>query len=431
MAVKHTTGFLPPTVKVPMDVSIGPQATQVVEGIQRKYGLRTTLLRQLARFGDYHCVELELRGKGSRPLQAVWVGLEDYARMGRGREGYDPLADWLREKEQGVVPPQRPPWSRHGWFAKAEHWINFQLDRLGIPLTGSIAQQRALGHGATILRVPTSRGRLYFKAAYAKAPGEVPLTRFLAERWPQQVISLLAWDDERNWMLMPDYALGNRYSAATEDLAMAAASMALIQVQSVELTASLEGLGCEKLGPARLRDFLADPRLADEFPELDGLGLGEGERRELAGLATRLAGLCDELERLGLPETLVHPDFRAANFFIGGQAVRFIDWQNSCIAHPFFGVMELFRDGQPAAFASFERDPVARAYLEPFLALAPEQRLLRGMALAGQLQHAWRLLRWSLEFPWFEPGGVDMVRGQRFVTTLARRMLEERRLADT
>jgi hypothetical protein len=428
MAVRHTTGFLPPVVKVPMDASIGPQVGRVIDGIQRKYGLRTTVLRQIARFGDYQCIELELHGQGSPGMQAVWVGLQDYARMRETTNGvYDPLADWLREKERGIVPSQRPPWERRGWFKGAVQWINHQLDRLNIQATGSVSQQQALSHAGTILRVPTAFGRLYFKAGYEKAPKEAPLIRFLAEKWPGQVTALLAQDDARNWMLMPDLASDNRYSGSPGDLEKAAAAMARIQVESVEQMAPLKDLGCPELGMEQLGDFLANPALAHEFPALDKIGLTDDERVELANLSPRLAVLCEELARLGLPETLVHPDFRASNFFLGPDSVRFIDWQNSCLAQPFFCVMKLLRDNHPSAFGSLAQDPVVQAYLQPFRAFGSDQQLLRAMDLTAQLQHAWRLLRWSREFPWFEPGGVSMVLAQRVVTKLARQLLEAHR----
>jgi len=74
MAIQHTTGYLPPTVKVPLKFDVGGAIQYVLDGIRRKYGLNTIALRHLARHPDYHCLELEWRSKDARHLKAIWIG---------------------------------------------------------------------------------------------------------------------------------------------------------------------------------------------------------------------------------------------------------------------------------------------------------------------------------------------------------------------
>ena len=133
LAVKHTSGHLPPTVKIPLEFNIGQNIEYVLDGIRQKYGFQTAALRHLVRFSNYQCIELEILSKDSRRLQAVWVGLEDYREIRGSAQGdFDPLRDWLEEKSRGAAALNRPAWEQPGWFKKATHWIDFQLDRLDI-----------------------------------------------------------------------------------------------------------------------------------------------------------------------------------------------------------------------------------------------------------------------------------------------------------
>jgi hypothetical protein len=424
MAIKHKGGHLPPTVKIPYEFNLAPNINYVLDGVERKYGLTTIALRQLAGYADYQCIELEILHKDARRMQAVWVGLEDYKRIrGEDRSGYDPLADWLEETARRAIPPQRPPWERPGWFREASAWVSSQLDELDLQGVGTIVQQGAFRSAGMVLRVPTSRGKLYFKAACDKAPSEVALTRFLANRWPEHVTEVLAHDEARNWMLMPDYAPEEHVRRTPEDLAVAASAMAQIQVESTPLSGELETLGCEILGLRQLKDFLVEPELLDTVSELTGAGLADEERNQLGALAPRLADLCDRASDFDLPKTLIHPDFCEANFFLHSGSVRIIDWAGTSIGHPFFSLLKLLRENHGKALVAPERDPVARAYLEHFYEFETESRLLQALDLVIQLQHAWRLLRWSREVPYYEPGGTAIARAQRFNLGVARQLL--------
>ena len=424
MAIKHKGGHLPPTVKIPQRFSIAENIGYILDGVQNKYGLRTVALRHLARFADYQCIELEIVGKDSRRLQAVWVGLEDYRRIhGAKRGGFDPLFDWLEEQERNVVPPERPPWEHSGWFKEAAHWIDFQLDRLNIQRTGSVVQKQAFLHASSVLRVPTSTGNLYFKASYDKAPREVPLTELLGEVWPDQVTEILAHDPTRNWMLMPDYGSGAHAANSVTSLCKAAEAMARIQLESAALLPRLHAAGCQPLGLEALRGFLTKTDSVQAGLALGESELSEKEREELFALLPRLTDICSRLAEYSLPELLIHPDFRAANFFPHGDSVRFIDWASSAVGQPFFSVLRLLRADRSDAFAALGDDPVVAAYLREFEIFETPVRLLEALELACQLQHAWELLLWSHELRYFEPRGVSRSMAQGFITWTIRQLL--------
>jgi hypothetical protein len=376
LAIRHKGGYLPPQIKVPKDAELGPNIAKVTAAVESKYGLHTTALRVVGRFANYHCIEVELHSKDRRNLQAVWVGEDDYVRIRGTKPGkHDPFMAWFAEQAEARTPAQRPPWERPGWFKRARHWIDFELDRLGIQATGSVRQTRALAYTGTILRVSTSLGILYFKASNERPPREVPLTRFLAERWPGRVTEVLAYDESKT------------------------------------------------LGIGQLRQFLQDETVPNAIPHIDRLGFSAQEREEFAALAPRLAGLCEQLADFNMPEMLIHVDFRATNFFAGVDSVRIIDWQRACIGHPFFSLLTAFTIDRDWAWDRLKDDPGIRAYLARFADFDSEERLLMAMQRVCRLFLAWRLWWLLQELPYCEPNSFSLLRAQGVVTRTARRLL--------
>src|SRR5512144_1760084 len=94
-----------------------------------------------------------------------------------------------------------PPWSEPGWLEEASAWIRTELERQGMHLNGPIEQPH-VRPWSTVLRVPTDRGALFFKASgrlLANEPALVPvLSRFRCDC----VLPVLGVDVERGWMLI-------------------------------------------------------------------------------------------------------------------------------------------------------------------------------------------------------------------------------------
>src|SRR5262245_55607344 len=93
------------------------------------------------------------------------------------------------------VPGSGPPWTAPGWLETAEHWLRSRMDTPGRPLTGPVRQVHAW-ELSSVLRAPTTRGDVYFKAT-ADSPlfvNEGVVTRALAERFPGRVPLPLAVD---------------------------------------------------------------------------------------------------------------------------------------------------------------------------------------------------------------------------------------------
>jgi hypothetical protein len=90
----------------------------------------------------------------------------------------------------------------------------------------------------------------------------------------------------------------------------------------------------------------------------------------------------------GVPETLEHGDFHAPNVLVTPTGPQFFDWQEGCIAHPFFSLAS-FLDGE----SSLPRGPDVAALLrDAYLGQWSDQSSLDACRqLLGALRPLWLL----------------------------------------
>jgi hypothetical protein len=190
---------------------------------------------------------------------------------------------------------------------------------------------------ATVLRVPLAAGILWFKACAPVQAFEPRLTAELFTRWPDRVTEVLAYDEERSWLLLADAgrpvgALGNPPEAWLAALPLYA------ELQHGEAAHAPEHLahGVPNLQLATL------PARYDELLQLD-LPLERDEIRRLRDFAPRFIEFCDELAAHDVPETIQHDDLHHANLYALGSCVRVLDWGDASISHPFASLAVTFR----------------------------------------------------------------------------------------
>ncbi|MEI7771106.1 MAG: hypothetical protein WCI67_14020, partial [Chloroflexales bacterium] len=139
------------------------------------------------------------------PPGAIWAGPGEIARLPlalpRQRAA---ISEWLAWRAAGA-PATRAPWYVPGWHAQAAGWVADRLADLGIAQRGPPEQQRSWQRSA-ILRTPTDRGEIYFKAVPPMFRHEPALTAALAAADPDRIAAPLAIDAARGWMLTPGVA---------------------------------------------------------------------------------------------------------------------------------------------------------------------------------------------------------------------------------
>lgn len=408
LVVSHEENWSPPVLMFPSG-QIDFKASQINQGMLDKYGLHTRVLRPLVHQKHYHCIELELAVmKASRNLKAVWVDKAEYLRTRTEPDGQpDPFELWLEERESGQVPDNRAPHHQPGWFARADQWIQFQLDSLNIPVTGSVEQFRVGWSASCLLRVPTNQGWVYFKAGYQQTPAEPVLLEAMARRWPGHVFKPLAMDGSKDWMLNLDYFVAGKSGRTHNDLHGFAAAMAQLQIDSSQNLEEWKKLGCRVFTLENLLKFCRAP-VASWQPWQEGSGgLSDQELEDFHQALQKTADHCEALGSVDLPMTLVHPDFRDENAVYWQGEHRFIDWSDTFIAHPFLVLANMYRDSKrrvsgqaailrPRQISNQLLAEIEAAYLAPFAGFGSPEELTLCLERAyrlGSVVNTVRMLR--------------------------------------
>jgi hypothetical protein len=374
--------------------------------MRQRFGLSVTVLGAYA--GHYTDTEhdepafiftLETHGAdGAMPDGSRWIGRADLADLSlTDDEQRGALARWFAEAESGIVPAERAPWERNGWFAEATAWIEQELDRMGWQRTDPYVQLHARGW-SSVLRMPTTGGNVYFKAVTQPFAFESPLTALLAELRPAESPRVLAVDHARRWLLMADAGEPIRASLretrnpqAYQDMLVA---FARFQLALLPYTPRLESSAI----PDRRLNVL--PALfAETMRDSDGLlvgrpgGLTIDDYAQLQKL--NVAGLASRLASYGIPETLVQEDCHPGHWIAGENGPIFFDWGDTCLGHPFQSLMMALRWARLVlGYDAATLDGLRDAYLSQWCVYGSLERLREAYHLAWRLTPLTRALSW-------------------------------------
>jgi len=293
-------------------------------------------------------------------------------------------------------------WEDPAWVARAHGWIADRLGELGLTRTGEIEQPH-VRDWSTVMRVPTDAGDVWFKANTAVLAYEAGLVSLLAQRRPDVVPPLLAWDAGNGWMLMADAGTMLRkvepegpWLDGWHDVLPRYAALQVAMTDDVE---TLLALGVPDLRLATLPQRYA--QIVDQV----------GAERRFRDAVPQVVDLCDRLAAYGIGETVQHDDLHDAQIFVRDGRFQVLDWGDACLSHPFFtlsvsleGVLQWglydvenavdvvpFRDEYLAPFvAAYPGVDVVEA-VEPALRLGWVCRAVNGHVLGDEKQTMTRL----------------------------------------
>ena len=279
--------------------------------------------------------------------------------------------------------------------AAAEKWIRAHVEPVGV----AEARERPW---STVLRVALGDGVAWFKACAPVQAFEPRLTAQLAARRPELVPEVVAWDEERAWLLTRDAGTPMRESGNPPEAWLALLPL-YAELQRGEVRHAEDHLahGVPDLRVATLPARL-DALLGRELP------LDAEEVTCLLAFAPHFAELCDELDARGIPASVQHDDLHHANVYERDGRHRVLDWGDASIAHPFTSLVVTFRfldeiNGLPPDDPWFAR--LRDAYLEPW-----GEGLANTFDLAirvGAFAHAIAWLRQREALPVEERPGFD------------------------
>lgn len=271
-------------------------------------------------------------------------------------------------------------------LAAVEQWVRAHVEPAG-PL--ELVHERPW---ATVVRVPLAGGAAWFKACAPVQAFEPRLTAQLAGRWPDVVARVLAWDEQRAWLLLADAGVpigvyGNPAEAWLQVLPRYA------ELQRGETAYATDHLA-HGVPDLRLETL---PERYDELAAAQ-LPLDDDEVARLRAFGPRLAELCAELAAHGVPPSVQHDDLHMANVYDDGRCLRVLDWGDASIGHPFWSLVVTFRFLEeatplPPGDAWFAR--LRDAYLEPW-GTGHEEELELALA-AGGFAHA---IAWHRQRTW-------------------------------
>lgn len=296
-----------------------------------------------------------------------------------------------------------------GWIEQVSAWTNEALEKLGMHVTGELEEVR-VKPWATVLRLSTDRGRVYFKACHEALSNEVALTQALYRWRPDCMVQVLAYDLEKSWMLMADEGEMLRLRIQSPDDLWHWHSLlplfAGVQIEMAERQDELLRLGLidrriERL-PAMLENMVAD-RAMLRVGKADGLSEAQAER--LLTVAPLYREMCSRLAGYPIPMSLHHDDFHNSNVYTRDGRYTFSDWGDSLLTHPFFSMIITLRSISdllglpdeatevPEQFPA-ELNYLRDLYLEPWTRFASMDTLHQVFPLAWRVGMVSRALSW-------------------------------------
>lgn len=307
--------------------------------IEREVGIPVVFLRTLHMNTDFRqrgefeqlCL-LEGQEIGSARIGAGrWVGRDEIADVALATPDYRPhLQQWLREDGSRRIPTLRPGWARRGWHAEATRWGDARLADAGIERSGPVDQVRVWSLSC-ILKFPTGHGPVFFKAVPPFFRQEGKTTAMLARDFPDLMPDVVAVHPRKGWMLMRPLRGKELYECGADTWPGGVRALAAMQISYAGRADELLSAGIRDRRLRTLRASIA-PTLADNA--VVG-GLESDEVSALRSYSPRLEAMCDDLEALGIPDSLMHGDFHPGNVMENDGTYTIFDWTDACVSHPF------------------------------------------------------------------------------------------------
>ena len=299
----------------------------------------------------------------------------------------------------------RKVWRNPAWRARAIRWAERRLLERGVHLNGR-PDQFHVRTWSTVIRLPTDRGAVFFKAVWPPLRFEAGLTAAIATWAPDDVGIPFAVHQRRGWMLLEDG--GQRLRGILgKDRDVGHWHRILPHYAELQLATVPHVRQALKLGtPDRRAKALAKQYAALlERPSLLRVGLKEGvtnaQQKELKNLVPRIRAWTDELGVV--PETIQHDDLHDGQVFVKDGRYRILDWGDACVSHPFMSMSVVERSlAYTLKLKPGSRDirRLRDVYLEPFTTLASAEKLRAIYPIAIRLGWISRALSWATLVPY-------------------------------
>ncbi|MFT7465285.1 MAG: hypothetical protein ACI9EF_003650 [Pseudohongiellaceae bacterium] len=238
---------------------------------------------------------------------------------------------------------------------------------------------------------PGRRSRLNRRHSPARQPLTHSRPHHESRHQSHLVPRVVAWDEARGWSLTHDAGPTGPTcldDQPTEVWRAVARAFGTVQRNTGRGPDDWVTVGCRDQRGGRLLKAL-QAMIGHASPELDTT-----DRDGLARLLPRIEEACKDLAHDGVPATLVHQDLVPENLVWKDKQVVFLDWSDTVVGHPFFGLDRLigfcWNDATRKA-------AVIADYLAVFQDAASPERLQRSFDRVLWLRVLYEGLRWYHE----------------------------------
>jgi len=228
------------------------------------------------------------------------------------------------------------PFSRLGWFSELRNWIESVVEPIGLHVNGRFQQLNASA-SFSLIRFETDGPALWFKAVGEPNQREFTITCLLTQLFPEYLPRILGRRPDWNGWLSRE-APGKLLSDVQEQVLweQASASLAKLQIQSIDRGSQVLGAGARDLGSAALSKLIQPfisvvAQLMERQTKVPPSIL---DRKDLSALADSLQSAVDATKAIGIPETIVHLDLNPGNIIGSENRCAFLDWAEAYVGNP-------------------------------------------------------------------------------------------------
>lgn len=271
-------------------------------------------------------------------------------------------------------------------------WLDERLAAAGLRRTGDVTCPHDRPW-STVHTAPTTGGPVWLKAPGPGTVFEVALYDLLARVTPDWVLHPIAVDTDRGWVLLPDGGgtLGESDTDVVDGLVAVLPQYAQLQRDLAPHTGELLSFGVADMRPDVMPDRFDEAVASVTVQTGDQLD-------DVRAMRPVYAEWCARLAASPVPASIDHNDLHPGNVFADGDRIRFYDWGDAVVAHPFASLLV------PAAVvrrhlgvgpddAAVRR--IRDAYLEVWSDLAPHRELVAELELACWVGKVARTLVWD------------------------------------
>ena len=214
--------------------------------------------------------------------------------------------------------------------------------------------------------------RYIFKACPPAYAVEPTLTKYLSKKYPNLIAEVKAIESNEVFLLSAAFSGREVVTGDIKSFEAAAHGLAKIQVAEANEVSTLVSLGLVVQDYHVLMDSIL-ALLNDQSALMVGEkgGLTNEELNKFKGAKRLLTLAVSRLQAIGVPLSLEHGDFRAANILCNdSHSCCIIDWSGAVISHPFFSLAQLLDEedhAQDPFSADQIKDQIALAYFSPWL----------------------------------------------------------------